>query len=232
MDIDPYESAERDNLRLAFKQMKFSLNLYNFSASLCYETLQYLSTQTSEKEPFEIEKCVAYMLLTRTTGLMQSIKALVLRGYYCEALILERSFWEALGLCSYLTLNRKEAEKWYDGERIDLSLTMRPECILKVLELNTKPSSFENIYRWLCNFVHSNSPAILGSSSFFDCPDENTKRITVAIPSRFERKIVQGLASYPTIVLLIMTRIFDKELPDEHKKKLEKAMISLTKEHQ
>ena len=103
------KERKEENITKALKLTKFSLELYNFNASLCLEMLEYLGKQSSEK-PFEVNKCVAYLLLNRLTGLAQSIKTLVLKGYYYEASILERSFWEAIGLCSYLSSNIPEAK--------------------------------------------------------------------------------------------------------------------------
>ena len=169
--------------------------------------LEYLGKQSSEK-PFEVNKCVAYLLLNRLTGLAQSIKTLVLKGYYYEASILERSFWEAIGLCSYLSSNIPEAEKWFNGEWIDIPKNKLPEQFAKMIKFNLAQDTSKIVYNILCSFVHSNSPAILSLASISDCSQVDVKRISVAVPSKFNRKIVKDLPIYPTAIALIGVKIF------------------------
>jgi hypothetical protein len=60
----------------------------------------------NSKELSPLEEKVFKMILVRALGTVQSIKSLMVLGYYYEASILDRTFMEAIGLCAYLKLNR------------------------------------------------------------------------------------------------------------------------------
>jgi hypothetical protein len=224
---NPFEETEQENITKAHHQNQRTdcLNIYNFHISRCFDALQEIGEQSS-KQPLRIEKSAVYMILTRITGLMQSVKALTLMGYYYEALILERSFWEALGLCWYLFSNQDAAEKWHNGKEIEISSFKLFGEIQNFLERKLKKKTLNSVYGRFCTFVHSDAPAIL-SLALKPNPKQKESasglivgKISFRVPSEFDNKKVEELAILPFAVLLLIGRIFHDELPPEIKNEI------------
>jgi hypothetical protein len=214
--IKELEQEEQDNLRKG-SNTNGSLEYFNFGLSLCFLSLNFLANE-SAKKPFEMKKNVAFLLLNRLTSITRSIELLTLRGYYYEAKVMERSFWEAMGLCCYLSYNEYQAEKWFYGEIVELPKNQSTEIFAKTLDYNLAPGASKEIYGRLCAFVHSDASAVLSLASIKDCTQWNIKGITTAIPSQFNSCMIDGLSTFTMSILLVMIKVFSAELPEEHKR--------------
>jgi hypothetical protein len=227
MAENPFEEAEQENIEKAnhLNRRTDCLNIYNFHISRCFDILQEIGEQSSE-QPLRIEKSAVYMILTRVAGIMQSVKALTLMGYYYEAVILERSFWEALGLCWHLFSNKDAAEKWHNGKEIEISSFKLFAEVPNFLEYKLEKKTLNKVYGRFCTFVHSDAPALL-SLALKPNPKQKESAnglivgpISFSVPSEFDNKKVEELAILPFTVLLLIGRIFQAELLPERKNEI------------
>lgn len=227
MAENPFEETEQENIERAnhLNQRTDCLNIYNYHISRCFDLLKEIGEQSSE-QPLGIEKSAVYMILTRITGIMQSVKALTLTGYYYEAVILERSYWEALGLCWYLFSNEDAAEKWHNGKEIKISSFKLFGEIQNFLEYKLEKKTLNKVYGRFCTFVHSDAPAILSLALKPNPKQEESANglivgpISFRVPSEFDNKKIEELAILPFTVLLLIGRIFQAELLPERKNEI------------
>ena len=105
---------EDKNELLANKEAGKSLELYNYFIGFCSEILEDLM-DLSSKKLMDIPKTASLLIANRLKISSQAIRILILKGYYDEALILERSFYEGLGLCCHVSNNYKDAKNWCKG---------------------------------------------------------------------------------------------------------------------
>jgi hypothetical protein len=219
---------ESKNIQNAIKQSKASLAFYEEGVSLCNEILSSVSKQDKEKLR-QIEDRVCDLILVRTLGTMQSIRNLTIMGYYYEASILDRSFIEAIGLCCYLKLNKEDAKKWFKDNKIDKSSFKILESISILLNLDLK-NQINELYGRLCDFVHTNSSAVATlidfetAEQYLNQEGQKIKQVFIEIPSKYDKSKVDNIISYPLLVLLIMLTIFEKQISNTQRKKINRFL--------
>lgn len=217
---NPFDAEEKQNLRRASMQSRIVLKTYNRSLRLLLEILKFLGHNCSAK--FSPDEAADFVIMFRIMGTIQSIRNLTVQGYCYEAQILKRSYWEALGLVSYLSLNKNEATNWFRSKRLGVSSIRLLEFIPKILSLNEGPDKLNAIYGHQCNYVHSNIGAI---SSLVSNPsviqETNQKRNSLEenpmlfqIPSNLHELEIEDLPTYPMLALSIAS-VFRHWLPKE-----------------
>ena len=164
------------------------------------------------------------------------MEILCLRGYYYEASLLKRSFFEGLGLCIYLSECDEEAQKWLRNERIKVTSIKLINYLSKFIEFVSEEKDVWNvIYGMLCNYVHSNVPAVvsvLDLQSSQIMKDESGKISTKAklvMPSNYDKTEAVSVCILPVIFFSISSRIFEDEISKDTKRKMIKKATSISK---
>ena len=69
-----------------------------------------------------------------------------------------------------------------------------------------------SLYGQLCNFVHTNMPAIasLMDDNLTQTTEDGYKIVYLSTPSRYDKVKVDGVAYLPIITLLVMRKIFNE----------------------
>ena len=152
-----YQTVHQEQLheKQALEISKEALEHYEISYSLCHEILFDLEENVDLRD--YPDRRAASEIFIRLLGTMQSIKWLLLRGYYFDALVLERTFLEGLGDCCYIHQNKGTGEKWFKDEKKYAKTSDKFLAISKTLKREIPEEETQNLYRNLCKYVHGNS---------------------------------------------------------------------------
>ncbi|MBA7470394.1 hypothetical protein ES707_05679 [subsurface metagenome] len=167
-----------------------------------------------EKDPSKIPtaKKVILIITTRIIQSMQAIRVLNLKGYYYDLRVLERCLLENMGLCAYFALNEEETEKWIKGKNKIARIRLIDYISLLV---GIKEGGWIPIYGKLSGYVHTNLRSI--ASLIVDIDPEG---ISFQVTPIFDKEKVSEISLYPTVMLIILARIFRDELTKTRKARI------------
>ena len=210
---------ERLHEKRALEFSKDALEQYETAYSLCDEILYDIEENVDMKG--DHDRRAIFMILVRIMGTMQSIQWLFLKGHYYDAAVLERSFMESLGTCCYISQNKGTGEKWFKEDKLCTSLD-KFKAIAKTLRREIAEEYTSDFYRKLCKFVHGNRWAI-GTliSEVEDEYDSSEELWTIRFsnPSPYDKRIVDNVAGYPLVTLLVIQELFP-EISDYDKRQI------------
>ncbi|MGA3289744.1 MAG: hypothetical protein ABSD42_05850 [Candidatus Bathyarchaeia archaeon] len=106
---------EKLHEKQALELSKDALEHYEIAYSLCHEILFDVEDSVDLRD--DLDRRATSEIFIRLLGTMQSIKWLLLKGYYFDAEVLKRSFLEGLGDCCYIHQNKGTGEKWLEDEK-------------------------------------------------------------------------------------------------------------------
>jgi hypothetical protein len=214
-NFDSFIKAEDEVTKETLRHFKRMFELYERSFNLLLETVSCLFDLTKTKLPDSTAKEVILLIIPRIIHSIESIRNLTLKGYYYDVAVLQRSLAESMGLIAYFALNEKEAEKWIEGKDIKIPKIELFDFVIKLF--GAKDFSAKSDYGRLCEYVHTNVRAIV---SMLDL-NQPAPEIGLLITPQFDKEKVVVIASYPTIMLIIIQKIFN-ELPEKRREKINK----------
>jgi hypothetical protein len=227
-DLQDYLEEEDQTTRKTIRKFKKELELYERSFNLCSETIDYLCSRTKRKLMDSSAKEVILVILPRIIQSLQSIRVLILKGYYYDALILDRSYFEAVGLCAYLSLNEEEAENWLEGKELGVSSIKLLDYIPKLLEKSDSEVNLKPVYGQLCDYVHTNAEAVVSLVS--DWHSKKLGKISLRFTPTFNESKVPQIASRTTLLCIVLREIFKNELAKERKSRIAEFLKQFRKE--
>jgi hypothetical protein len=207
-------TREKQNEKLSISEMGDILKLYEDTVDLCFETLYNISGRTSGKLLDE-EKATSFLIAIRILSALQSIRHLTVKGYYYQASVLMRSFFESLGLCIYLSKHLEEAERWIEGKKLNITSIDLFEYIPKTL-FDKYDSNLRAVYGMLCDYVHTNYIAVCESTFIPDNFDivllDGKERVhaRISIPSEFDGEKIKQMPYFPLLFLATLLKTFQK----------------------
>jgi len=206
----------------ALEISKDALQHYEIACSLCHEILFDLEENVDLRD--DPDRRAASEIFIRLLGTMQSIRWLLLRGYYFEASVLNRSFLEGLGDCCYIYQNKGIGEKWSKDEKKYAKTRASDKfmTISKTLKREIPEEDTQELYRTLCKYVHGNSSVT--KTLISEVEDEYNLKESLSttyysIPYRFDNCTVDNIAILPVMVLSVIQELFP-ELSDYDKKQI------------
>jgi len=207
--------------------------LYERSFNLALDTFHYICKRTKRKIMDSCGKELTLLILPRIIQSLQSIRTLTMKGYYYDASVLERSYFEAVGMCAYLSLNEEEAKKWGKGGKLGVNSTGLVNWIPKLLVGNLK-TDLKPAYWKLCDYVHNNAKGVLSMVSDWHPEESNLNqeksRLTLRYAPVFDENKVEIVSALSTTVCLAMEKIFWNELTKERKDRIEGFIDQYVKE--
>jgi hypothetical protein len=216
--------AENEINKRTLSQFKKENKFYERALNFLYEVVNYLY-QSKSSEHFDSTFAILTML-PRLFGTIQSIRVLTVKGYYYDAVILERSVVENLGLCVYLARNEKEAERWLTGKDIRMpKINIFDEFFSLISSDAVKKDDYgKALYGKLSQYVHATLKAIGPTYviSIGDIEDQSYK-VDYAFPPFFDEKLVTHFALYPMLTLIMLVELF-KDLKDRYLNKMLKCL--------
>ena len=203
----------------ALEISKEALEHYEIAYSLCHEVLFDLEDIDLRDDS---DRRAASEIFIRLLGTMQSIKWLLLRGYYFDASVLIRSFLEGLGDCCYIHQNKGTGEKWFKDEKKIANTSDKFKAISKTLKREIPEEDTQELYKALCKYVHGNSSVtktlISEVEDEYDL-EEKLSTIYYSVPSRYDKCAIDNIAILPVLVLSVIQELFP-ELSDYDKKQI------------
>lgn len=228
-----YTLEEEKRTKETLRKCKAEMKLYRLIFNRLYKEVTFLLQYSGQKWFGGLH--VAFNLnMYRILGLLQSMKLLTLRGYYYETSILERNFYECIGLCVYLKRNPEKAEIWNTAKKVEGSLRLSTLVgeIFKPLTTDDK-KRLEKSYGLLSNYVHNNLPALLSIISDLEAGEKiiegkTAKAITIQYPSSFNHSKVVDLATLPFVSLYALRFLYDDILPQNRKAEISRFLAKQT----
>jgi hypothetical protein len=206
----------------ALEISKEALEHYEIAYSLCHEILFELEENVDLKD--DPDRRAVSEIFIRLLGTMQSIKWLLLKGYYFDASVLKRSFLEGLGDCCYIHQNKGTGEKWFKDEKkyAKTRASNKFIALIKTLKREIPSEDTMELYRKLFKYVHGNSSATMTLISEVEDEydlEESLSTIYYSVPSRYDKCTVDNIAILSVMVLSVIQELFP-ELSDYDKKQI------------
>jgi hypothetical protein len=173
--------TEGDNIRLTEKHYKKAIDFYIESVNLLHEVvLNILGSAKKQKRKSTNVESVICVNCARIISSSRVLLDLVMKGYYYDAYIIQRSLVENALLIECFTRDEKYAKKWVNGE-------LKMSKVKEKLGLYSS-QEFVDMYATLSDFVHANAPAII-PSTFEKLEKKLTKKYNASIffTPRFEK---------------------------------------------
>jgi len=209
--FDNFLWAEDENTKRTLRQFGNDFELYKRSLNLLCKTTHHLCELT-EKDPSKIPRAkkLILMIISRIIQSMQSIAILNLKGYYYDVKVLERCLIESMGLCAYFALNEKETMNWINGKKDKIAKIKLIDYIPLLLDLKERRGA--SFYGKLSGYVHANARAV--ASIIVDVDHEG---ISFPLTPIYDREKVSEISFNPTLMMIILEKIFRDELTEERK---------------
>jgi len=153
-----FTKTEKENIKLTKKYYDKEISIYIDCFNLLARTFDYLARKSIEEEPFGVAETAMLLNTSRVLTSMRVYINLVMKGYYFDATIIERSLWESMLLMECFARDKKYAVKWMNEE-------LKLSKVKKELGLYTD-KKFEEVYAEMCDYVHANVPAVLSLTEF------------------------------------------------------------------
>lgn len=214
-DLDSFLKDEEEITKETLSHFKKEFELYERSFNLLLETVSYLCDLTTKEKPFgSMAKDAIMFIMPRIVQSMQSIRILSLKGYYYDVSVLRRSLIESIGLCAYFALNEKEAKNWLEGKDVKMAKIRLFDYIPKLL--GREDDSGKSVYGQLSRYVHTNIRAIV--TLIFKQP--KTRGLGLKFGPEFDKEDMDEISAYPTLMSLMLMKIFKDELTEKGKEKI------------
>lgn len=224
--VSGFISLENQNSKEALKNYKKEMNICTSSFNLLSENIDSLFAQTA-KIPFDISHIALLMAVYRLLGTMQSMRDLTLKRYYFESNILQRNFYETIGLCVYFKQNPDKAMIWLKGKQVEVSSIKLFNLVGKIYEAeNKKTNEFNAAYGLLSNYVHSNARAYSTIVSGFiedDNPVDGTVANSIGLKtpsSKCNYDLILDMVIQPCVLLFALPYLFENNFPEKRKDKI------------
>lgn len=231
--INEVTKAENDHQKLAFDKAKKDLEYYNESMNLCWNILTAI-TRSNIQKPFNTQKASIFFLTQRLLHTIQSIWHLAIKGYYYDSRVLQRSFYENIGLCVHFSKNEEDSKRWFNGKEVKVPSI---ELFRKIEQLSPNDSSnlemkkWERAYGLLCNYVHDNMKAVV---QLIDTHkhEKTTASATFNIPVKFSKEFIRNLPTFPILFSICLINVFDEELDEKIKNEVNESHFNYYKKRE
>jgi hypothetical protein len=226
-----YEKEAEKNSVLRCEEL---LKLYKLTFNAFSKTIQFL-TKNSDFTDMKSNQFIIITAMYRLIGTLQSIRILVLKGYYYEANVLTRTIWESLGFCAYLKDNPEKSNQIFEHKKLDISSIGLFKYNLRIfgMQRNEEQEKLTNkMYGEFCDYVHGNLNATLkGISANFDhlitkdAHGSEFATMTMTLPSDLDTAQVLDLLTLPTFAIIGLRYCFDDSLSQEQKRRLQRIIV-------
>jgi len=148
---------EKENVSLSKthfdKQLGTYIECFNLLADTCVHIFDVLEKPLTDRHASIAFQCA------RILGSLKVYIDLLMKGYYFDATIIERTLIEDFYLIRCFMEDEKYVDKWVKKE-------LKFSEVRKKLRLYSD-ESFVGYYEYLCDFVHSNIPAFHTLTEFY-----------------------------------------------------------------
>jgi len=217
--------AENEITKRVLSEFKKENKFYERALNLLFEVVDYF--YQSKSSGFFDSTFAILTMLPRLFGTIQSIRVLTVKGYYYDAVILERSVVENLGLCVYLVNNEKEAKRWLAGKDIRMpKINIFDEFFSLILQdAEKRDHRWKALYGELSQYLHATLKAIGPTyvRNIGDYIDQSTT-VQYEFPPFFDEKLVTNFALYPMLTLMMLVELFKEDLKDRYLNKILKCL--------
>jgi len=224
--FDYIRKVEKEIVQEAEEKLYREITLYQESLNLLVDILDNLYPDSGKKELSFVD-FVLLPILSKTVMSLKSYFDLVIKGYYNEAIVINRNILESALLCMLITKKEEYAEKWFAGK-------LRSLEVRKALGLKGE-NDLQEIYSMMSDYVHTNVGS-LGSIIKFEI---EKKRMVVRWAPDFDEELSRYML-FPTISFLLISHMsdlfrdrFDRKVLDEmakYKKNIMKAFEEVQSE--
>lgn len=211
--------VEKEIVQKTKKRLDKEIILYQESLNLLVEILDILYPDSGKKDRSLVD-LVLLPVLSKAVMAMKSYFNLVIKGYYNEAIVINRNILESALLGILVTKKEEYAAKWFDG-------SLKSREVRKAVGFKDE-NDLQEIYDMMSHYVHVNVGS-LGSIIKFEIEE---KRMVVRWVPDFNEELARYML-FPTISFILISHLselfknkLDRKFLDEmtiHKKNIMKA---------
>ena len=217
--FDYLTKTEEENIQKTKKYFSKELEFWKESFNMLFDAFKSVSNSYSGK--WSYSKKASFFILPRLIMSSKTSLDLLIRGYYFDSIVINRSLIESVALLTLFLKDEATAQKWLDFEKLEVP---KWKLIHKMVSAPTKKQLklANKMYAEQSDFVHSNAMAI-----FAEWKRHLTHKRVLKFP-KFIKSLVGVALSCPLSLLinLCLLEVFKEELEDGFRKKV----IDLTKE--
>lgn len=213
---------EKQNTRLTQKHFQEDLQKYEITVNVLAQTLREVNKSFKGRMLSPEKKIAAVLLSSRFLVASKCLFNAALQGYYYEAWILLRSLEENAFYCLSFAESNDCAKQWLTKDGLKLVQ------VKKTIKYSSRPLA-KKAYDFMCDFVHSNMPAVARFLKFEDVP----KLVKPPERPEFRRDANDLFKAFRTLnssMLLILIDIFKEDLDRKTRETIKAFVMEEQKE--
>lgn len=152
---------EEQNVRLSQEHLSEDLQKYELSVNVLAQTLNEINLSFKDRELTPEKKIATVMLAYRFLIASKCFFNIATSGYYYESFILLRSMEENVIYCLSFEVSNDCAKKWFTKDGLKWKEAR------EAIKGSSRNLSYKG-YDYLCDYVHSNKPAIARFLKFME----------------------------------------------------------------
>lgn len=211
---------EERNIRRTRRYFSKELKFWKECFNLLYDAFKVVTNSHSEK--WSDSKTASFFILPRLIMSSKTSLELLIRGYYFDFIVIERSLLESIALFTFLSKNEEAAKKWLAHEELELPKwklmhQFFPSPTREILKKATK------LYAEQSEFVHSSFIAVAS-----ELKRHLSRKEYLEIP-KFQKLLICDQLSTPIclLILLCLIEAFREELKDFSKTKVKNLVTPM-----
>lgn len=206
---------EERNIQKARKYFSKDIEFWKETFNMLYEAFESIMKSYSDEWSYS-KKAGVYML----PRLMMSTKTsldLLIRGYYYDYTVVERSLWESMALLNLFPKDEESAKKWLSFERLDIPKWKLVHQLFSGPSIKKVTARINKAYAKQSHYVHSSFFAIF--SEFLKHLSQKKRFFNFP---RFKKSLIADVISTPTTTLALayLVDLYQNELKENFKKKV------------
>lgn len=212
--LDYFAKSEEINIQKARKYFSKELEFWEENFDMLIDAFKLISKSYSEKWPHS--KKASLFLLPRLIISTKTSLELLVRGYYFDYTVVQRSLWESLALFKFLSEDEEEAKRWLNFEKIELPKWKLMHRLLPSSRTGRHLKLLNKMYAQQSEFVHSSFFAI-----FSDWARQYAQRKRIFEFLKFQKSFVGDVLSTPLslLIILMLVEVFREELEESFRMK-------------
>lgn len=212
--FDYFTKKEKRNIQKTRKYFSKELEFCKETIDLLFDAFKSAFNSYSEKWSHSKKACL--FILPRIIMSAKTSLELLIRGYYFDYIVVQRSLMESIALLALLSKDEEKAKKWLNFEKLEISKfklihQLHPSPTKKLITLANK------MYAEQCDYVHSNFVAIIAEFS-----RHTNRRVKYLEFPKFEKSLIGEAIDSPlsALALLFLIDAYQDELEKSFRTKV------------
>lgn len=213
---------EKKNIQKTRKYFSEEFEFLNKTFDMLVEV--YMSIADSYSDKWSLSKRAGLFILPRLIMSTKTSIELLIRGYYFDHIVIERSLMEGMALFVFLSKDEEAAKKWLNFEKIELpKWKLMHQILPPPLSRKEMFKALNGMYATQSDYVHSSFAAVFNDFG----RHINRSKKGLEFP-KFEKSFTARSLFPPLSALLLLLIVFVYQ--DKVEKSLRMKVVNSTEE--